>query len=163
MPVSRKPVIPSKQEKPLMGLKSSKDYVTENAVEAILQVPKRPHKEEIDYLRKEDMGQTPSYLHEVKKEVEEEKEYVHQMQQEMERARMDTGMRLLTKEEKDELLSGLKARWQEVHDHYQTISLAMHTLSQKQSKEADEREIERLEKEIDRLSKDEVWIYDDSM
>lgn len=39
---TRKPGVPRQTEKPLMGLKSNKDFVQTNAVENIMSVPKKP-------------------------------------------------------------------------------------------------------------------------
>lgn len=42
-----------------MGLYSAKNFVTSNAVEAILAVPANRQQLPIDYLRKEDFGRVP--------------------------------------------------------------------------------------------------------
>lgn len=39
---TRKPSVPKQADKPLMGLKSNKDFVKTNAVENIMSVPKKP-------------------------------------------------------------------------------------------------------------------------
>jgi hypothetical protein len=69
-------------------------------------------------------------------------------------------MRLLSEEEKAEMIAGLRARWEEVMKHFQTISFTMHTASQKGAKERDEKEMKEIEKQIEKLSKKEVYVYD---
>lgn len=55
----RKPPVPRRDERPPMGLHSGKNFVTANAVEAILAVPSNRHRPPIDYLGKEDFGRVP--------------------------------------------------------------------------------------------------------
>ena len=43
-----KPAVPKHNEKPLMGIKSNKDFVKTNAVENIMSVPKRPAANYVD-------------------------------------------------------------------------------------------------------------------
>lgn len=55
----RKPPVPRRDERPSQGLRSGKNFVTANAVEAILAVSANHHKVDIDYLGKEDYGRVP--------------------------------------------------------------------------------------------------------
>merc|ERR1719240_2335998 len=69
-PTQQKKVsVPKRDEKPVMGLKTSKNFITANAVEAILQVPKASGSAEAYYLSKADYGQVPGYLGQVKEEI----------------------------------------------------------------------------------------------
>ena len=43
-PDERRPAVPKQNEKPMMGLKTTKNFVTQNAVENIMSVPKKPQK-----------------------------------------------------------------------------------------------------------------------
>mmetsp|Transcript_26509 Transcript_26509/g.33097 ORF Transcript_26509/g.33097 Transcript_26509/m.33097 type:complete len:200 (-) Transcript_26509:9-608(-) len=72
----RKPGVPLKDEKPVMGLKTTKNFITANAVETILQVPTLRGKPEPDYLNKADYGKVPGYLAEVKNEIKRENEMI---------------------------------------------------------------------------------------
>ena len=56
-----KQATPTRVEKPLMNLASGKNFVTANAVEAILSKPK-PVKHELPYTMKPEFGQVPTYL-----------------------------------------------------------------------------------------------------
>ena len=57
----RKPPIVGKDDKPIMGLKSNKNFIVSNAVENILAPPKTiPQKNR--YRSKKDYGRVPQYL-----------------------------------------------------------------------------------------------------
>lgn len=157
---NRKPPVPkASDEKPVMGLKSDKNFVVANAVDAILAAPGKKSSEEQRWTQKPEYGQTPAYLQEVKKQISTEYEQVRAIQQSQQSAQRET-MRLLSQEEKDELIAGLKHRWEEIMQHFQTISFTMHTSTQKESKNRDEKELAAIEKEIERLQKKEVWVLD---
>ena len=49
----RKEKVPDKRERPVMGIKTTKNFITANAVEAILQVPKSVEFGELNYMKKE--------------------------------------------------------------------------------------------------------------
>eukprot|EP00605_Chrysophyceae_sp_TOSAG23-4_P002918 GSChrysophyteH1.ASY1.ANO1.3213.1 assembled CDS len=72
----RKDTVPDKRDRPVMGIKTSKNFITANAVEAILQVPKTLDYGELNYMKKEDFGKVPEYLQEVKEEIRRENEMI---------------------------------------------------------------------------------------
>ena len=51
-PGVKKPAIPGKDEKPIHGLVSDKNFIVANAVENILAAPKLPATKEKDFLKK---------------------------------------------------------------------------------------------------------------
>lgn len=61
----RKPPVPRVNEKPILGLKSGKNFITANAVEVILAAPK-VNVEKKRYADKENYGTVPKYLNNVK-------------------------------------------------------------------------------------------------
>lgn len=82
---SRKPIVPSP---PQLAKKSTKNFVTTNALTNITAVPKKPTPKYVDcptgkshdleksgllpkFVKKEDYGQVPTYLEQRKKELEE--------------------------------------------------------------------------------------------
>lgn len=67
----RKAPVPKATEKPVMGLRSNKNFIVTNAVENILSVP-RAAKEEIDWQKKSDFGKVPDYLSRIKENIENE-------------------------------------------------------------------------------------------
>lgn len=76
----RKPPIPTLADKPIMGLKSDKNYVTANAVDVILMQPKRKITEENNYLTKKNYGLVPNYISTLKNQVESEYKSIRDMQ-----------------------------------------------------------------------------------
>ena len=79
--IDRKAAVPGREEKPIYGLKTSKNYVTANAVENILQAPKRVPTTDPRFTAKEDYGKVPDYLVRIKQERNEEDEFIAHIQQ----------------------------------------------------------------------------------
>ena len=109
--------VPKKDEKPIMGLVSDKNFIVSNAVENILAAPKLPENRDKDYLKKRNYGKVPVYLQKIKKDIEDEYQLVREMQIE-EEAEMDRQKFLMDDEEKQELISALKKKWEVVHKEY---------------------------------------------
>ena len=168
--IKKKPSVPKHDEKPLMGIRSNKNFINTNAVESIMSVPKKPVPKFVDtrhgdnnllensgllpkYVSKADYGQVPDYL---KKRNEE----VIKAQQEYDayiRERMRQGaMKQLTDEERDEIISGLKQNWEELHHQYQGLSVVTDTLPKKNRKERMEAEMKQLERDIELIEKHKV-------
>lgn len=61
-----------KDEKPIMGLVSDKNFIVSNAVENILAAPKLPSNSDKDYLKKKNYGKVPKFLQKIKGEIEDE-------------------------------------------------------------------------------------------
>lgn len=64
----RRPKVPQKDDKPLMGLKTTKNFITTNAVQNITSVPKKPEKVFVDTKKGdknmlEPSGLEPKYIH----------------------------------------------------------------------------------------------------
>ena len=79
-----RPPLPSKEEikqaSATLKHTETKNFITSNAVENILAVPKR-EEEGVDWLKKPHFGQTPPYLLKIKQEIADEYEYIKSMQQ----------------------------------------------------------------------------------
>ena len=103
----RKAAVPGRDDKPIYGLKTSKNYVTANAVENILQAPKRVPQTEERYTAKEDFGKVPDYLVRIKQERQEEDEFIKHIQQ---MRAEQTGVKILPEEERLKILARLKER-----------------------------------------------------
>ncbi|XP_043082452.1 enkurin [Puntigrus tetrazona] len=162
-----KPPIPTRADKPLMGLHSNKNFIKTNAVENIMTVPKKPQpvyaytkkgdKQLLEnsglvpkYIKKKDYGQTPEYLlqrrEEVKKAQEEYDNYV--------KDRMREGaMKQLSGEERRHILQALKKNWDELHHQYQGLSVVTDTAPKKYRKERLEQEMKQLEKDIELIER----------
>jgi len=75
----KKVAVPKKDEKPIMGLVSDKNFIVSNAVENILAAPKLPTSTDKDYLKKKNYGKVPKYLQQIKGEIEDEYQLVREM------------------------------------------------------------------------------------
>ena len=67
-PSCKRAAVPKKDEKPLMGLKSNKNFIVTNAVENILAAPKTMP-EDKSWTSKKDYGRTPDYLTRIKDSI----------------------------------------------------------------------------------------------
>lgn len=163
----RRPGVPRKDDKPVMGLQSTKNFVTANAVESILAVPGNRARQENDvpvYRNKVDYGKVPSYLQNVKSEIESEnamiEEYVKRQEMEGALAGEDPPEEEITDEERDELLDALKTKWDAVNCKYQKMChmVKLDTIGKVRRKEQMEAELTQLEKDIDMLEDRKVII-----
>jgi hypothetical protein len=113
----KRPPVPKKDEKPILGLVSDKNYIVANAVENILAAPKLPGNTDKDYLKKKNFGKVPQYIQKIKREIEDEYQMVREMQIEEENER-DKQKFLMTDDERKELIAALKKKWEVVHKEY---------------------------------------------
>ncbi|OWZ15951.1 hypothetical protein PHMEG_00010326 [Phytophthora megakarya] len=162
---SRPPVV-KRDDKPIMGLKSAKNYITANAVETILAIPgnrARVRNEQPQYMKKEDFGQVPRYLGQVKDEIEREnsmiEEFVrqnHDLMDEENRDRVED----MDENERLALVDALKSKWDHVNAKYQKLchNVVFDTLGKVRRKETFEKELDQLEKDIQLLEKGHVVI-----
>jgi hypothetical protein len=154
---TRKPGVPSRYEKPVMGITSSKNFVTANAVEAILMVPKTTQKPQLNYLEKEDYGQVPEYLGHVKEEVKRENEMIEQYINEQMGTTYQEPDRYeeMSEDEREELIYRLKIKWTEINTRYQRIThlVDLDTLGQVRRKEQLENALKNIEADIEKISR----------
>eukprot|EP00644_Phytophthora_capsici_P002918 jgi/Phyca11/129530/e_gw1.85.137.1 len=155
-PGATRPPVVKREDKPIMGLKSAKNFVTANAVETILAVPgyrARAKNEPPQYLHKEDYGQVPRYLNQVKDEIEREnsmiEEFVRQNHNLMEEDSRDR-LEPMDESERLELVDALKSKWDHVNAKYQKLchNVVFDTLGKVRRKETFEKELTQLEKDI---------------
>lgn len=155
---SEKAAVPSRQDKPVMGLKTAKNFVTANAVEAILQVPTVSYSTEPDYLKKADYAKVPAYLSQVKEEIKRENDMIDAYVKEQ----MGLGdyddedlSEVLGAEERDEMIHALKKKWDHVNAMYQKMThmVNLTTVGKIKRKETMEKELKQLEADISKLEK----------
>jgi len=158
-----KPAVPKREEKPVMGLVTSKNFITCNAVENILAVPKKTDVRQVSYMNKKGYGKVPAYLEKVKGEIQDEYNYIMQMQEAAtEDAEEGYGRtRMISEPERIEMLNGLKTNWDRINKAYQTLSFTLDTPAKKQRKEEFEAQLEQLERDIERMSKRNVFVEED--
>jgi len=157
---SKKPAVPRITEKPIMNLVSSKNFVTANAVENILAAPKKVGTEVKDYLHKEDYGKVPQYLQKIQRDISEEYEYIRRLQEEEETAMRESQVRVLSDDEKNALIEGLKAKWEKVNTDYQATTHVTYldSTGKKRRKEQYEAMLALIEKDIEKLHKGQILI-----
>mmetsp|Transcript_66878 Transcript_66878/g.178793 ORF Transcript_66878/g.178793 Transcript_66878/m.178793 type:complete len:250 (-) Transcript_66878:200-949(-) len=152
-----KPPVPRRDEKPVMGLVSQKNFITANAVDNILAVPKKPISKDVNYLKKQDYGKVPGYLNRVKDQIQSEYQMIEEMQRSNHEVPQDS-VDILTDDERERLLQGLKANWEAVNREYQTLSFTLDTPAKKKRKEDYEAQLEQIENDIKKLSKRYVFL-----
>jgi len=154
----KKPGVPTREEKPIYGLKTSKNYITANAVENILQAPRRLAGSEAKFTDKEDYGRVPEYLQRIKQERKEEDDFITHIQQVR---REQTGMKILPEEERLKILGGLKDRWTELNKQYISgTSVVIGTERARLRKENLEAQLTQVEKDIEKMSKKNIVIQE---
>ena len=151
------PSLPDKSERPVLGIKTNKNFVTANAVEAILQVPRSLESKDLNYLEKEDYGKVPEYLGQVKEEIKRENEMIDKYVKEQMGIEDETVEEFeeLPESERGALIAQLKRKWDDVNAKYQKIThlVVLDTAGQVRRKEYLEKTLSEIEADIDRLSK----------
>lgn len=159
----RKPPVPKATEAPIMGITTNKNFIKQNAMDAILQVPKKPVKQSVDtrkgdkqllepagldpvYIHKKEYGQTPVYIEKRKEEIKRtQAEYDAYVADQFRQGMMNQ----LSEEERLAILDGLKTNWEQLHHEFQCLSVVIDTVPKKLRKERLESEMKQLERDID--------------
>jgi len=144
--------------------KTTKNFIHQNALSAIMAVARKPNDTTINYLNKSDYGHTPEYLQQVKEEIRAEREYIRQMmaRDEEEQLRYQPKLKLLPEEDREKLLLDLKNKWEAVNKSYQSTThlVNLDTIGKVRRKEEYEKQLEHLERSIEKLSKKFVFVHD---
>ena len=149
----KKPTVPGRGEKPVMGLQTTKNFLVANAVENILAVPKKVDNEQPRYVSKKDYGVVPAYLDDVKSAIEEEKAVLREyLEEEIQNQDGPTAVEMPALERK-RLILKLKKKWDATNYEYQKIShqTILDTINKLKKKEFFESQLEQLEKTIEKL------------
>jgi len=158
---TRKPHPPRRQDRPVQGLVTSKNFITCNAVENILAVPKKTDVRQVSYMNKKGYGKVPHYLEKVKAEIEDEYNYIQSMQEAYDEEGEDgCRTRVLDNNQKIDMI-GLKTNWDRINKAYQTLSFTLDTPAKKQRKEEFEAQLEQIERDIERLTKGNIFVEDE--
>lgn len=153
----RLPEVPDRSDKPVLGIRTNKNFITANAVQAILQVPRIVDKGEENYLEKEDYGKVPSYLNDVKEEIRREKDMIDRYVKEqmgIEDA-VPEQFDELDEKERSALILKLKEKWAHLNAKYQmgTHLVSLDTAGQVRRKEQLEQALTQVEHDIEKLSR----------
>jgi hypothetical protein len=167
-PDERRPAVPkAKDAAPLMGIKTTKNFITTNAVENIMAVPKKPatnfaDTRNGDTFPLEESGLVPKYR--TKKQFGETPEYIKRRTEEMKRAQEEYdlyvnehmrrgAMKQLSQAEHDDILNGLKRNWDETMLQYQSLPVVCDNLYRKHTKEKVEAQLKNIERDIELFEK----------
>merc|ERR1712151_525747 len=107
----------------------------------------------------EDYGKTPKYLEHIKNDIQSEYEYIMQLQQD--RAdMMRPQVHDLDESERQNLISGLKSKWEAVNTEYQATThlTKLDTIGKIKRKEKYEAELSQIEKDIEKLNKRNIMV-----
>ncbi|XP_075996506.1 enkurin-like [Genypterus blacodes] len=156
----RRPPVPLRTEKPLMGLKTKRDFVKTAHKDIVLKVPlpiyadtKRGDKHLLEnsglvpkYRKKKDYGQTPRY---VQQRITESLQAKEDHEKDLEEQRRKKALKQLTEEERQAILEGLKKEWTEMTRQYLTLPFRIITYATKDRKDRLEKGLKELEADID--------------
>lgn len=173
----RKPFLPKKDEQPIMGLTTNKNFIVCNAIQNILPQSQSDNKSQsksknnnknnnnISSTKHAEFGKIPQYLTKVKEQINEEYKYIQELRKEKEeRKRSKTAhIELLPESERINLLNSMKDKWEKINHQYQQMThlVYLDTISKIKRKEQFENSLFKLEKDIERLSKKHVFIRHD--
>jgi len=147
-----KPPVPLRDEAPVHGLKSNKNFVTANAVEVVLAEPKKLPGEPFLYTAKPDFGKVPAYLKRNKERVAAEKAAVEEYVR-LRDAAAHAGVQPMNESERQQLLRHLKKKWATVNEIYQKLPLSVDSEVKRRTKEGIERELAGIERDIKTLER----------
>jgi len=159
----KKPAIITVKEKPIMGLKSQKNYVTANAIDNILMEPRKrkiPNDKDLDYyMNKKDYGRVPNYIR--RAQSANQRNLNEKLRVQNENERYQNRMRkTLDNDELTLLREGLKKKLDTLEKQYGRISHRnkFDTLVARNYKENLEKEMEQVRKDLDCINKDIVTV-----
>ncbi|KAM8881456.1 enkurin isoform 1-T1 [Synchiropus picturatus] len=145
--ILRKPPVPGRKEKPIMGIQSGTNFIKSNTVV----VPRTMYRaiQARSYKKKKDYGEMPLYLVKRKLECERAQE---EYEEELRRQEAEASKHL-SKEEKENILEGLKKNWSILHHEYQRLPFIICTMVRQKRKEELENQLDQLEKDISLLER----------
>ncbi|DBA96235.1 hypothetical protein WJX82_001012 [Trebouxia sp. C0006] len=142
--------VPLKTEVPSMGLHSSKNFVTTNAIQAILSKPKQMP-EDFRWTLKPEFGEVPQYLIKNKKQIAEEKASVEEHIRLRQQQDHDAHVTQMSEGERQQLLHDLKTKWATVNTAYQKLPFSLDTPAKMKRKETFEKQLTEIEKDVQLL------------
>ncbi|KAL3796756.1 hypothetical protein HJC23_010903 [Cyclotella cryptica] len=150
---SQKPSVPSRDDRPVQGLKTFTNFVTCNALEVINSSPKKRKGDEVGF--HDEYGKVPAYLLSVKATIEQEKQLVERHVSEQYGTSKADETQVMEESERTHLINKLKQRWDEVNSVYQKYchKVMLDTPGEIKRKASQEAELKQLEEDIEMLSR----------
>jgi len=152
--------VPLRDERPIHGLVSDKNFIVANAVENILAAPKLAGAKDSDYLKKKNYGAVPQYLTKIKNEIEDEYNLVREMQIEDQNER-DRQKFLMPDGERQELINALKKKWESLNKQFQEKThyvMPLDTVGKKNRMDGLTKEMDQIEGDIKKLQKNYIFV-----
>lgn len=163
----RKPPVPMHDDQNDISACTERDFIRTNAIENITSVPRKPKAQYVDtntgnrndlndsglvprYTLRSDFGEVPDYLNRRNHEVKAAQEKYDQYVAEVVRA---GALEQVPDCNRDEILMGLKEKWEDLHHQYQGLSVVTDTAPKKNRKERMEAQMSQLERDIDMLER----------
>jgi len=149
LPKETQQYVPRANERPTMAPKSNKNFLKTNVMDA---TKKTPSKSSID--KTHTKGEIPQYLSRRKEETAKAHDMANTLrQQQMEHNRTTTQ---LSAHDRDDLLAGLRANYQELYKNYLGLSVVTDTIPKRNVKNTMEAKLAELEADIAKLERHEV-------
>eukprot|EP00050_Salpingoeca_kvevrii_P006843 m.292081 g.292081 ORF g.292081 m.292081 type:complete len:260 (-) comp12564_c0_seq1:225-1004(-) len=169
-----KPRPPGPHDTTTRPARQQKDFIKTNAVHAITAVPTKKEGIVIDgagqrfdageagllpkYSKKKDFGKTPAYLTKKKQQEAADREaYEHYA---AEAAARNSPYYQVSEQERQQLVRGLKANWEQLHHEYQSLPVLADTAAKKHKRAQMEAQLNQIEKDIERLEKHTIILVD---
>lgn len=168
----KKPSVPRANSSSKRVEKSSKDFISSNAIENICSVARKPQASYVDtkmghrndlitsglvpnHSLKKDFGKVPEYLKLRTAQIKQaQAEYDAYVQAQIQHDSLDA----ISTKDKISILAGLKEKWEELHHQYQGISVMTDTAPKKNRKERLEAQMSNLERDIDLLERGDLYV-----
>jgi len=168
----RKPALPNRKDEPRYGLKTDKNFVVVNAVEAILGA-KQPAKnsgkqkrsnqqdgdEPMPPRKHNDFGRVPGYLKEVRESIAMEKLILQEYFDDLAASnRTGPATEAIADADRDALIKQLKRKWGSINQSYQKACGGAESATKDGLKEKLEKQLEQIESDIKLLSKGNIKV-----
>jgi hypothetical protein len=158
--LARSPV-PRQREIPQTPQRQKRDFVLENWRNAPKTPQLHPPVQKIHYTEKRDYGKTPKYLKRVQQEAANEAAYWDDVRETMMPRPSEPHCRLLSEDDRLEILRGLQANLADVRKRYAALPLGQDTLSFRKRKEAMEAQMAQLEADISAFSRRSIYVTEE--
>ena len=153
-----KPPVPRQSEIPKNKPQPKKNLILENWKNAPKTKKLHPETPQTWYTDKQDFGKTPKYLARVEKEFKSENAYWDEVRESMLPEDTETRCRLLSEDERQEILAGLNANLADIKKRYAAMSFGQDHLSFRKRKEQMENDMAQIEADIKTFSRQNVYI-----
>jgi len=144
--------VPTREERPVMGLTTDKNFVVSNAVENILAVPKKVQAQTARAVDRNTFAKVPKYLVKAKEELADRHRKAEEEAARQLSSQSQQDMQEMSPAELQELQESLLGRWEVLSKQFRCMSLNLETRAQLRRKEKLESDIRAIEVAMRRLN-----------